>query len=115
MDRDGFTLLAMGFTGERALDFKLAYIEEFNRMEAALRTPGEVQPEHREFPDWPLEETRTKRGVAELYRMVYGPPSAAWIMPQLGFPVPPAHLDPFGRQLGLGLDGLPPHPDSPMA
>ena len=31
MDRDGFTLLAMGFQGRKALAFKLAYIEAFNR------------------------------------------------------------------------------------
>lgn len=37
MDRDGFALLAMGFTGAKALRFKLAYIEAFNRMEAELR------------------------------------------------------------------------------
>lgn len=37
--RDGFTLLAMGFTGKKALAFKLAYIEAFNHMEEALRTP----------------------------------------------------------------------------
>ncbi len=30
MDRDGFTLLAMGFTGPKALKFKLAYIAAFN-------------------------------------------------------------------------------------
>ena len=36
LTRDGFTLLAMGFTGKKALQFKLAYIAEFNRMEAAL-------------------------------------------------------------------------------
>ena len=34
--RDGFTLLAMGFTGKRALQFKLAYIDAFNKMEAQL-------------------------------------------------------------------------------
>jgi Rha family phage regulatory protein len=34
--RDGFTLLAMGFTGKEAMRFKLAYIEAFNRMEAEL-------------------------------------------------------------------------------
>ena len=34
--RDGFTLLAMGYTGPEALRFKLAYIEAFNRMEAEL-------------------------------------------------------------------------------
>jgi len=37
MNRDGFTLLAMGFTGGKALRWKLAYIEAFNAMEAELR------------------------------------------------------------------------------
>lgn len=37
MDRAGFTLLAMGFTGEKALDWKLRYIEAFDKMEVALR------------------------------------------------------------------------------
>ena len=37
MDRDGFALLAMGFTGARATRWKLAYIEAFNAMEAELR------------------------------------------------------------------------------
>ncbi|MGI6656282.1 MAG: Rha family transcriptional regulator [Desulfobulbus sp.] len=36
MTRDGFTLLAMGFTGKRAMQFKVAYIDAFNRMEEAL-------------------------------------------------------------------------------
>ncbi|RRD41630.1 hypothetical protein EII18_08450 [Comamonadaceae bacterium OH3737_COT-264] len=36
LTRDGFTLLAMGFTGKKALAFKLAYIDAFNQMEAAL-------------------------------------------------------------------------------
>lgn len=36
LTRDGFTLLAMGFTGPKALAFKLAYIDAFNRMEAQL-------------------------------------------------------------------------------
>ena len=38
MTRDGFSLLAMGFTGKKALQFKLKFIEEFNRMEQALKT-----------------------------------------------------------------------------
>jgi Rha family phage regulatory protein len=37
MDRDGFTLLCMGFTGGKALKWKLRYIEAFNAMEAELR------------------------------------------------------------------------------
>lgn len=34
MNRDGFTLLAMGFTGKKALQFKLEYIKAFNEMES---------------------------------------------------------------------------------
>lgn len=37
MTRDGFTILAMGYTGELAMKFKEAYIRQFNAMEAALR------------------------------------------------------------------------------
>lgn len=37
MTRDGFTLLAMGFTGSKALRWKVAFIEAFNAMEAELR------------------------------------------------------------------------------
>lgn len=37
MNRDGFTLLAMGYTGERAMKFKLAYINQFNQMEELLK------------------------------------------------------------------------------
>lgn len=37
MNRDGFTLLAMGFTGQKALEWKLQYINAFNRMENIIR------------------------------------------------------------------------------
>ncbi len=37
MTRDGFTLLVMGYTGEKAMRFKEAYIKQFNAMEAALQ------------------------------------------------------------------------------
>lgn len=36
MTRDGFTLLVMGYTGEKAMRFKEAYINQFNAMEKAL-------------------------------------------------------------------------------
>lgn len=38
--RDGFALLAMGFTGQKALQFKLEYIEAFNKMETQLKNNG---------------------------------------------------------------------------
>lgn len=37
MDRDGFSLLVMGFTGEKALQWKIKYIEAFNQMESELK------------------------------------------------------------------------------
>lgn len=36
MDRKGFSILAMGFTGAKALDFKCAFYDEFERMEKKL-------------------------------------------------------------------------------
>lgn len=50
--RDGFTFLAMGFTGKRASAFKEAYIKAFNQMEEQLRQQQEVHfvlPDQREF------------------------------------------------------------------
>lgn len=41
LTRDGFTLLAMGFTGPKALEWKLKYIEAFNKMEKQLSNPYE--------------------------------------------------------------------------
>lgn len=40
MNRDGFTLLAMGFTGSKAMEFKIKYIEAFNEMEQQIQTGG---------------------------------------------------------------------------
>jgi len=37
MDRDGFTMLVMGFLDPKAIKFKEAYIKQFNAMEAALQ------------------------------------------------------------------------------
>jgi len=36
LSRDGFTLVAMGFTGRHALEWKIAYISTFNMMEKML-------------------------------------------------------------------------------
>lgn len=37
MNRDGFSLLAMGFDGKKALQFKLKFIEAFNKMEEYIK------------------------------------------------------------------------------
>lgn len=39
LTRDGFTFIAMGFTGSEADSWKLKYIEAFNKMEQALKQP----------------------------------------------------------------------------
>ena len=36
MNRDGFSLLVMGFTGKKALEWKLKYIDAFNQMEKVI-------------------------------------------------------------------------------
>ncbi|MDR1556221.1 MAG: Rha family transcriptional regulator [Tannerellaceae bacterium] len=37
MNRDGFSLLVMGFTGKDALNFKFEFIEAFNQMEKLIQ------------------------------------------------------------------------------
>lgn len=42
MNRDGFTLLAMGFTGKSAIQFKLQYIQAFNQMEDHIKQQPQI-------------------------------------------------------------------------
>lgn len=44
LTRDGFSLLVMGFTGQKALEWKLKYIEAFNKMEQALKEQKQLSP-----------------------------------------------------------------------
>lgn len=37
LNRDGFTFIAMGFTGRKVNEFKLKYIDAFNKMEEQIR------------------------------------------------------------------------------
>lgn len=72
LTRDGFTFLAMGFTGEKAQVFKWAYIDAFNRMEEALRNPPKpeyITVEHR----WAIQKAvgRKARGQSVNYQTVY--------------------------------------------
>lgn len=60
-----------------------------------------IQPDKRPFPDWPMEELRTKQATVHMYRQTYGVLSAQWVAPQVGFPVPPRHLIEIGKQLDM--------------
>jgi Rha family phage regulatory protein len=55
--RDGFTFLAMGFTGKKAAQFKEKYIAEFNRMEKG----GSIKPLFRAEPP-PFSARYLKKG-----------------------------------------------------
>lgn len=50
MNRDGFSLLAMGFTGKEALEWKIKYIEAFNKMEEQIRKTGGYSIQEPETP-----------------------------------------------------------------
>lgn len=44
MTRDGFVLLVMGFTGKKAMEWKIKYIQAFNAMEEELRISRQSSP-----------------------------------------------------------------------
>ena len=73
----------------------------YNSLTGDISSP--TPAEHRPFPDWPLEEMRTKRGVVDMYRMLYGCMAAQWVSPQMGFPSPPLELVEHGRQYTMTL------------
>ena len=47
MTRDGFTMLVMGYTGQKAMKFKELYIRRFNEMEQFIKT---LVSARKEFP-----------------------------------------------------------------
>lgn len=65
MNRDGFTLLAMGFNGKKAMQFKLKYIEAFNFMEKQLSVKTDsymIQDPIKRAERW-IEEQRELKEV----------------------------------------------------
>lgn len=51
LTRDGFTFIAMGFTGKKAAEFKERYIKEFNNMESFIKDLLEARADFPEFTD----------------------------------------------------------------
>lgn len=70
MNRDGFSLLAMGFTGKKALEWKLKYINAFNIMEEKLKSGNYLSDEEKWklqlFSDDPLEVRIAHEKLCEL-------------------------------------------------
>lgn len=63
MNRDGFSLLVMGFTGKKALEWKIKYIEAFNQMESYInfrKADIQIQKHSMQFLHDNLEMPSTK-------------------------------------------------------
>ncbi|HIH2164867.1 TPA: Rha family transcriptional regulator [Campylobacter coli] len=63
LTRDGFSLLAMGFTGKKALQFKIAFINAFNEMERIIKnqyTPKLENYNKYKIPNTPYKENIIK-------------------------------------------------------
>lgn len=68
MNRDGFTLLAMGFTGKKAMQFKLKFIEQFNRMEQYIKEKEKQRSEGGRIEAFEMSLLGTKY-LSEMLRM----------------------------------------------
>lgn len=63
INRDGFSLLAMGFTGKKALEWKVKYIQAFNQMESYInfrKADIQIQKNSMQFLHDNLEMPSTK-------------------------------------------------------
>ena len=69
MDRKGFVLLAMGFTGEKALQFKIAYIDAFDEMEAKLQNSVKSLPL---WDDEKVLQNQSQLTIEKLMQMLSG-------------------------------------------
>lgn len=99
MTRDGFALLAMGFTGQKALKWKLAYIEAFNRMEAALKekaandTLSMIPTPYLGTKD-DANQIRTAVLLVRECKDLFGPQAGREMWQKLGFPIPGVDMSP---------------------
>lgn len=63
MNRDGFTFLTMGFTGQKANEWKWQYIEAFNRMEQLL-----IQKQTQTYKDTRTYQKEIRKKEAEIIK-----------------------------------------------
>lgn len=75
MTRDGFTLLAMGFTGKKALEWKLKYIEAFNAMEETIKNnvlPSDLSPQLQLLINMELKQKQLETAIADTKEEIKG-------------------------------------------
>lgn len=99
----------MGFTGKKAMEFKIRYIEAFNRMEETLRSqePGRIE-EHRLGTLSPIRQDLLRRAVVRKADDAGVPPGKIWYRLMDAFRMPShLHLAPeFFDQALLYLETL---------
>lgn len=72
LTRDGFSLLVMGFTGQKALKWKLDYIEAFNEMERRLSNktdPATVHEQQPAYKNYNGANVLTVRDISEITKV----------------------------------------------
>ena len=84
MDRKGFVLLAMGFTGEVALKFKIAYIDTFDRMEEQLRAQKQIGDTITNAQQVAIQQAVARRAkkTAVYYQTIYRAIKARYQIPR---------------------------------
>lgn len=84
MDRKGFVLLAMGFTGEVALKFKIAYIDTFDRMEEQLRAQKQIGDTITNAQQVAIQQAVVRRAkkTAVYYQTIYRAIKARYQIPR---------------------------------
>lgn len=70
MNRDGFSLLVMGFTGKDALKFKIDFINAFNEMEERLKSPAKVLTTSEMFLQQAQINVEQEKRIADVERQV---------------------------------------------
>lgn len=66
LTRDGFSLLVMGFTGAKALEWKLKYIQAFNAMEKRLNDDEELSPLLKVLINLERNQNKVQRELTEV-------------------------------------------------
>lgn len=78
LSKDGFTLLVMGYTGQKAMQFKIAYINRFNQMENFIKSLLATKEEFPAFTDAVLmahsepKHYHFSNEINMIYRIVLG-------------------------------------------
>jgi len=65
INQDGFALLAMGFTGKKALNFKLEYINAFNNMKSMLNSDDYILERSQQILQGRLQQIRAQLNQAQ--------------------------------------------------